>query len=321
MNNTTIYITEQGLKIHKDHGRLVLTKNGDVVEEIPFFKVEKIFIFGNIQISTQAISSFLESGIMVSFFSANGKFRGTLKPVESGNVFLRMAQYERYLDRNFHLEMAKSFVSAKIKNMITLLKLICGNHKELCFDEKILQMESSLNSVKEANSLSGLLGLEGSSTSIYFSCISSIVKGKFSFSTRTHHPPKDPFNSLLSFGYALLTNELFSILSGYGFDPYIGFYHELSYARPSLAIDLIEEFRAPVIDHLILNIVNLKIITESDFEEKEGAFFLNDSARKEFFTKYNKAITEFTKDIREQVQKMHHSVLEGFAYESFIWRP
>ncbi|MGC8758261.1 CRISPR-associated endonuclease Cas1 [Caldisericum sp.] len=141
------------------------------------------------------------------------------------------------------------------------------------------------------------------------------------FSTRTHHPPKDPFNELLSFGYALLTNELFSILSGYGFDPYIGFYHELSYARPSLAIDLIEEFRVSIIDHLILNIVNLKIITETDFKEKDDAFFLNDSARKEFFTKYNKVINEFTKDIREQVQKMYHSNLEGINYELFIWRP
>jgi len=321
MSGTTIYITEQGLKIHKEHGRLVLTKNGKVIEEIPFFKVERVFIFGNIQISTQAISSFLEQGIIVSFFAINGKFKGILQPVESGNAFLRIAQYERYLDKNFRLETAKSFVFAKIKSMITLLKLICENHKEFCFDEKVLRMENTLSSVEKVDTLPQLLGLEGSSTSIYFSCISSIVREKFNFTTRTHHPPKDPFNALLSFGYALLTNELFSILSGFGFDPYIGFYHELSYARPSLAIDLIEEFRAPVIDHLVLNIVDLKIIKETDFEEKEDAFFLNDSARKEFFARYNKTINEFKNTIKEQVQKMYHSILEGINYEPFTWRP
>jgi CRISPR-associated protein Cas1 len=320
MSEVTLYVTDQGLKINKDHGRIVLTKSGKVVEEIPLFKIERILIFGNIQITTQAMSSFLEQGIIVSFFTANGKFKGMLRPVESGNVFLRIAQYERYFDKSFRLAIAKSFVSAKIKNMLTLLKLISKNHKEFCYDEKVLQMQEILNGIEKVDTIPQLLGLEGISTSTYFNCISSIVKGKFNFTSRTHHPPKDPFNALLSFGYALLTNEIFAVLSGFGFDPYIGFYHELSYARPSLATDLIEEFRAPIVDHLILDIVNLKIIKETDFEEKENSFFLNDNAKKEFFIRYNKTINEFRDSIKEQVQKMYHSILEGVNYEPFLWR-
>jgi CRISPR-associated protein Cas1 len=110
------------------------------------------------------------------------------------------------------------------------------------------------------------------------------------FDKRTRRPPKDPVNALLSFGYSLITNEIHSLVAGHGFDPFIGYLHGMSYGRPSLALDLVEEFRQPIVDRFTLRIINHKIITREDFTNREGGIYLSDSGRKRYFEHYDKLI-------------------------------
>lgn len=137
------------------------------------------------------------------------------------------------------------------------------------------------------------------------------------FNKRTHHPPKDPTNSLLSFGYSLLMSEIFSLLSGLGFDPYVGYLHDISYLRPSLALDIMEEFRAPAIDALIVKIINKKIIKIDDFIEKEGAFYLKDEPKKVFFLQYEKVIKNYKEIIKTQLNKLKEAIIKGDRYKPY----
>jgi CRISPR-associated protein Cas1 len=311
---STLYLTEQGSILHKTQRRLVIIKNKKIIQEIPIFKIDRILIFGNIQISTQALSFILDSGIICSFFSSQGKFKGSLRPVESGNVFLRIAQYERYLDKEFRVEISKTIVYAKINNEIKFLE----NYSKTNFKEIIEELKKNINNLKDKNSISFIMGIEGHSTSLYFKGLSLILKNKFLFEKREYHPPKDPANALLSFGYSLITNEIFSLLSGIGFDPYIGFFHELTYNRPSLALDIVEEFRTPVVDKMIVTLINKNIIKEEDFQREENSIYLNNIAKKAFLTHYEKRIQNYREIIKVQCHKLMDSVLNKKIYEPYL---
>lgn len=328
----TLYLTEQGLVLSKTQHRLILSRNGKTIKEIPIFQVERIVIFGNIQISTQALDLILDSGIECSFLSSKGKFRGVLRPVEQGNVFLRIAQYERYLDGSFRCKFSKEVVRGKIINQLNEIKRFAKNHPEISFEQQVNDLYKVLMTIPEENSIDTLLGLEGYTTSVYFHAFGQMVKGEFEFTERTRRPPKDPVNAVLSLGYTLITNEIYSLLCASGFDPYIGYYHELLYNRPSLALDIVEEFRTPLIDRLVLNLINHHMISLEDFERKEdnaGIYLKNDS-RKVFFMKYEKMMTEtfvhkktneetnFRNILKAQVYKLIRTIQSEEIYEPFV---
>ncbi|MBE0479186.1 CRISPR-associated endonuclease Cas1, partial [Candidatus Aerophobetes bacterium] len=266
---TTVYLTEQGTVLRKKSRRLVVTKGKEVIKEIPAFKIERVLIFGNIQITTQTLSFLLQSGIETSFLSLNGKFRGRLAPLESKNVFLRIAQYERYLDNHFATEHAKKIVEAKIKNCRTVVRKYSSIHPEVDFAKTLKTLDELLIRLSTREKVATILGIEGQATAVYFRAFGKMCRRDLQFLKRTRRPPKDEVNALLSFGYTLITNEIFSILSAIGFDSYIGYLHGINYGRPSLALDMVEEFRQPVIDRFTLKLINKKIFTTEDFEEKE----------------------------------------------------
>jgi CRISPR-associated protein Cas1 len=129
----TLYLTEQGSKLRKTSKRLVVEKYGDTLLEVPAYGIDRVLIFGAVQISTQAISFLLESGIDVSFLSIHGKLKGKLTPVQSKNVFLRLAQYDRYKDEEFKPRIARSILEGKLKNQRTLILRYQRNHPEADF--------------------------------------------------------------------------------------------------------------------------------------------------------------------------------------------
>jgi len=285
---STVYLSEQGAKLVKESKRFLVQKDNAVILEIPEFKVERIFIFGNIQLTTQAMKYLLESGIDVSFFSLYGKFLGKLVPAESKNVPLRIAQYQHHFSEEFKLNTGKILVSGKIKNAKSLLLKYARNHPEVDFSHQINEMDRLLEEVFRKNSLSSLLGVEGRASAVYFECFGKMILKNFTFTSRVARQPKDPVNSLLSFGYALLTGELFSSLAARGFDPYLGFLHSHEYGRPALALDLMEEFRQPVIDRLVLELINKEMIKPDEFESTQQGLYLTDTARKEYLKNYER---------------------------------
>ena len=154
---------------------------------------------------------------------------------------------------------------------------------------------------------------------------------KFGFYKRKRRPATDPVNSLLSFGYTLLFNEISSFLDGVGFDPYIGFFHCLDYGRPSLAADLIEEFRAPIIDRLVLKLVNNNIFALEDFlpHPISGAIYLKKEKMRKYLEEYegymnyeishsqNKGKSNFRKCFRDQTYKLAQTIMGKKDYVPF----
>jgi len=324
-----VYLVEQGSKLSKESRRLVVEKDGNILQEIPEFKVEKIFIFGNIQITTQAMKFLLEAQIDTCFFTIYGKLIGRLSPVESKNVYLRMSQFEKHKDEQFKLNIARRIVSGKIENMKTVLQKYGRNHPEISFEENILELEECLAELQRKTAVSSIFGVEGRASAVYFEGFAKMFRKELRFTGRIKRPPADPVNSLLSLGYSLITSEMLSVTCGIGFDPYIGFLHTLEYGRPSLALDLIEEFRQPIVDRLTLELINKEILTIDDFEEKEGGIYLKDEPRKKYFLHYEKRMqtefqdadtgekTTYRKMFSHQAHKFAKALTENYQYVSF----
>jgi CRISPR-associated protein Cas1 len=325
-----IYITEQGSIVRKTSRRVVISKNKKTLAEIPIIGLDGVLIFGNIQITSQAMAFLLDNGIQVSFLSTKGKYRGTLMPAQTKNVLLRIAQYERYLDEDFQREHASRLVEAKIRNERALIMRYSRNHPEIEFNNEISVLDSALEKTRENLSLPVLLGIEGHTSATYFRAYGKMFRKDLTFTTRSRRPPKDPVNALLSFGYTLITNEIFSLLIAIGFDPYIGYLHGIDYGRPSLALDMVEEFRHPIIDRLTLYIFNNQILTSQDFEESgDGGVSLKPDALKIYFENYEKRMDElfedsFTKEkvsyrllFRKQAHKLSKAIKTREAYEPY----
>ncbi len=243
-----LYLMEQGSTLRNESRKLLVEKDGKVLAKIPEFKIEKVLAFGNIQLTTPVIKFLLESGIETSFLNIHGKLIGRLSPIESKNIELRIIQFRRYHDENFRLQVAKNIVEGKIKNMKVVLQKYQRNHPEINFENPLSELDILLQELLRKEKVSSVFGLEGRASATYFSCFGKMFRKELQFESRTKHPPLDPVNALLSLGYTLLTNEMLSVIVSLGFEPYIGFLHGIEYGRPSLALDLTEEFRALIVD-------------------------------------------------------------------------
>ena len=328
---STLYLTEQGSKLRKTSQRLVVEKGGTTLLEVPAYEIDRVLIFGAVQLSTQAISFLLNSGIDVSFLSINGRLKGKLTPVQSMNVFLRLAQYDRYKDDEFKVMIARSIIEAKLKNQRTLILRYQRNHPGIDFASELDTIDHSLSSLAPKKTISSIMGLEGASAGAYFRCYAKMLSANFAFEKRTRHPPLDPTNALLSLGYVLITNEIAALVEAAGFDPFIGFMHGLRYGRQSLPLDLVEEFRHPVVDGLVQTLINTGSINEADFhKECNGAVLLNKDALKRFLSLYEERMeklfkvkdsyTSYRKVFRRQVEHLEHAVLNRELYQPFLVR-
>ncbi len=327
-----LYLVEQGTVLRKTSRRLTVEKDGEVLLEIPEFKLEKIFIFGNVQISTQALKFLLTTGIDVSFFTLSGKFLGRLVSGISKNIPLRLAQYEKSQDKRFALSFSSLILEAKINNYRAFLQKYQRNHPEVDFSEPLKRLLELREEIKRKESISSLRGVEGRCSAVYFKTYGKMFRKELRFEKRTRRPPRDPVNALLSFGYTLLTNEMTSILLAHGFDPQIGYLHSISYGRPALSLDLIEEFRTPLIERMVLEIINKGVIKKDDFERKEEGIRLKEKAIKEFLTHYERRmLTEiidpvekekcnYRKLLSRQAGRLSGHILRDEPYTPFNFR-
>ncbi|MCX7926520.1 MAG: CRISPR-associated endonuclease Cas1 [Candidatus Omnitrophica bacterium] len=299
---STLYLIEQGTRLEKESKRLIITKENKILLEVPEFKIERIFIFGNVQITTQAIKFLLENNIETSFFNIYGKLVGRLLPAQSKNVILRIAQFKKAEDLGFKLSFAKRIVEGKINNAKVFLQKYARNHPEVDFTSSIEEMNFCLEELKRKTQVTSVLGLEGRCSAIYFQTLSKMFRKELKFEARIRRPPPDPINSLLSLGYSLITNEMFSVLVSVGFDPYVGFLHGIEYGRPSLALDLIEEFRHAIIDRLTVELINKEIFTKDDFEEQEGTYLLKRDSLKKYFQHYERRMLSSFEEPKERTE-------------------
>jgi CRISPR-associated protein Cas1 len=295
-----LYLQEQGSYVGKRSEHLVVNLQGQEINRVPLAAVRQVVLFGKVQISTQALETLVQLEIPVALLSRYGRFIGALISAPSKNIMLRVNQYQTFSDPAKALGLAKAAVKAKIANQRTLLmrSLRSQNQDEEdpirgSDDPAAIEMARMLARVDEASDTGVLLGLEGQAASAYFSVFGRMLHGPvpgsaFDFYARNRRPPRDPVNALLSFGYALLAKDTFSAVLTVGFDPYLGFYHGSKHGRPSLALDLMEEFRATIVDSVVLTLVNNGMLTTADFVEWNGACQLTEAGRRTFFETYER---------------------------------
>ncbi len=325
---TTLYLTEQNAIVRKTSDRLIVEKDHQVLLEIPCLKVETILIFGNVQVTTQALAKLFEHGIELAFLSMSGQLRGQLTPPKAKNVPLRMRQYALALSESSRLDIARRLVSSKIANSAAVLTRL-RRHDAAVALEPIQELNAMIPETARFLAMDSLLGHEGTAAARYFRALAEAMPPGFSFETRNRRPPRDPFNALLSFGYVIVGKELQYLLDAMGFDPYIGIFHEIDYGRPSLALDLLEEFRAALVDRFSLSLLNLHILSGDDFQSTpEGGVLLRREALKRYFPAYEKELNApisldgeeltFRQLFRRQAERLARTLTQDEPYEPFL---
>lgn len=275
-----LYVQDAGSRLGLDGDRLMVTGLETKPFAVRISNTSSVTLYGNVQVSTPALHRLMEEGIPVFFASSGGWYLGRATGPDPKNVELRAAQYQATTNKELSLRFAKAFTKTKIQNSRTILR---RNHRASP-NVALFELKQHAAKVDGASSVESLLGLEGSAARSYFQEFGGMLKPGlsevFQFERRNRRPPTDPVNALLSFCYSLLTRETVMAAHAAGLDPQLGFYHQPRFGRPSLALDLMEEFRPVLADSTVINVLNNGIVNEDDFVHGNGAAGLKPSGRK-----------------------------------------
>ncbi len=274
-----LYIKEQGATLGKSGDELTVKSRQEVLQRAKLIDTSQVSLFGNVQVTAQALRELAADGIPVCHFSYGGWFHAVTIGMVHKNVELRIAQFATAADPARSLALARQFVVAKIKNCRSLLR----RHLEEEQGREVLgQLAGLMRKAESAAEAASLLGIEGMAAKAYFAHFAHLLSGgqEFNIEGRNRRPPRDPVNALLSFVYALLVKEWTLALYAAGVDPLLGFYHRPRYGRPSLALDLAEEFRPLLADSTVLTLINNGEVTPASFIRRAGAVALTDAGRR-----------------------------------------
>ncbi len=322
----TLYLTEDRALVRRDsedcllvqiperRGKEGMAPSPARQERIPLVKIDDVVVMGEVTMTASALHLLLDRNIEINFLSYYGKFKGRLSPPFSKNAILRMAQYRAHADMSKRCELARRFVIGKLSNQRQRLQRYNRSQSDLEVSEMINQLAELIQNLEtlpvdkanaaqllasgdnrvEGTPLEMILGMEGAGSAAYFSCFGRLITDpeQWPFARRIRRPPTDPVNSLLSFGYSLLTNKVASAIQLVGLDHYVGYLHSSVYGRPALALDIMEEFRPVIVDSVVLTLLNHRMLTADDFVVELGAFRLKDERRKVFFTQFEERLNE-----------------------------
>jgi CRISPR-associated protein Cas1 len=292
----TLFVTTDGAYLKKEGESVVVMAEKQVKLRLPLHNLNGIVCFGRVTCSPILMGFCAQRGVAVSYLSSNGRFLARVQGLISGNVLLRREQYRRAESMEQSAIIAKAFVFGKIFNCRTSLQRGLRDHPQIngaeAVQTAILHLSALLNEVKEQNELNVIRGSEGHAAQTYFSVFDHLIttqKEGFFFRGRNRRPPMDNMNALLSFVYTLLLHDAIAALESVGLDPAVGFLHRDRPGRPSLALDLLEEFRPLIADRLALALVNLRQVQHGGFSKTEaGGVLMNDETRKTVLVAYQK---------------------------------
>lgn len=294
----TLYVQSQDSYVRLEGESLCVSVAEKKVLQVPLHHIGAIVIFGHNMISTGAMQRCARDGREVTFLDYNGHFRCRVNGPQQGNVLLRLAQYDAYRNPTQCLALAQVFVAAKIRNSRQTLLRGARDAKlpeiQTLFTASAETHAAVLLGIKDVETLDNLRGLEGCAAADYFAVFGKLItapSADFAFTLRTRRPPRDRVNATLSFIYALLANDCTAATEGVGLDPQIGFLHAIRPGRPSLALDLMEEFRSCLADRLALTLINRRQLRPEHFDHRDKAgesVLLNETGRKVVLSEYQK---------------------------------
>lgn len=296
----TLFVTTPEAYLALDGENVVVRKEDKASMRLPLHNLESIVCFNYPGVSPALMGACAERHIGLSFLRPNGRFLARVTGEVHGNVWLRRRQHELSLQAAASVAVARSMLLGKIANSRRVLERALRDHALLINAPAIRAasqvLKALLEEIQSADSVDSLRGLEGNAARHYFGVFNELVlqqKDDFAFHERTRRPPLDNMNALLSFLYTLLTHDAIAALEAVGLDPQMGFLHADRPGRPSLALDLVEELRAPLVDRLALSLVNLRQVRGSGFTQKEsGGVIMDDVTRKEVLVAWQKRKTD-----------------------------
>lgn len=285
----TLYVTTPEAYLSKDGQNVVVSVNQEEVFRIPAINIEGIVTFGYIGASPGVMRLCADSGISLTFLSPHGRFISRMQGSVKGNVLLRKKQYQLSDDVKWSLHISRLIIGGKIQNYRNVLKRYIRDYGENdAINNALTIIEQSKRDTLQAKDKNSLMGYEGIASNAYFDVLPVLIlnqKKDFPFHGRNRRPPKDAVNAMLSFAYTLIANDASAALETVGLDPYVGFLHTLRPGRTSLALDIMEEFRAYLGDRFVLSLINTKQITAGDFQSQgENGIVMTDKGKKTFIS-------------------------------------
>lgn len=293
----TLFLTQHGSVLGKQQERFSVQRDGEEAKIIPAVHVDQIIVLGNVQITTQVMRFCLERRTPIYLLNGRGRYYGAIDSFQTEPVKLHKQQFLLSDDENFCLELAREIIRCKISNSLLILRRHARYRRVFALNQAITELKQMLSSLVSAQTLDQVRGYEGFAARQYFQAMGVLIDSEWKFGKRVKRPATDPINALLSFGYTLLFYNVLSLLRLQGLNPHVGFLHPIRMGHPALVSDMVEEFRAVIVDAVVLNLVVNQRISLKDFTiaSDDSACQINRATRRRFIEalekKMNSAIT------------------------------
>lgn len=285
-----LFVNENGATIGIEENRCVVKYMDGMRKLIPMESLESITIMGHAQMTTQCVQVCLKKGIPVSYFSKSGSYFGRLQSTGHANAERQRKQCSLY-NSGFAVDLGKIILRAKLKNQLVVLKRY-EKSKGIPVGESTKMIRICMEKMEYCKTVAELMGYEGQGAKAYFDALAQLIDPVFSFCGRNKRPPRDEFNSMLSLGYSILMNELYGKIEMKGLNPYFGFLHRDKEKHPTLASDMMEEWRAVIVDSTVMGMINGHEIHKEDFvkDMEEPGCYLTKNGLKIFLVKLEKKL-------------------------------
>lgn len=297
---TSLYVDRRGVTLKADGEALVFYENGERVGTVPLAPLARVFLRGDVTLSSSLLGKLGEHGIGVVVLSGRKAEPSMLLARPHNDAARRVAQYRLSQDAEFCLRFARNVVAAKLRSQAAFLaeRRDEDPRSRYVLTHSLRRLENVIASVTEQTSAGSLRGVEGAGAAAYFEGFGDLLPERLGFKTRNRRPPRDPVNAALSLGYTLLHAEAVMALYGAGFDPFIGFYHALDFGRESLACDVVEPLRVEVDRHM-LGLFRNERLRADDFSIVDGACLLGKAGRARFYAEWEPLAERLRKKLAE----------------------
>lgn len=315
-----LYLTEAGARLGMREGRYIISRGDENIAEVPSEIVEGVTLIDTVQVSSKVIVDCLKRGIPVTWLSTEGQFFGRLESTSNRDILQVKTQFEALEDSVFRLKLSRMVVFRKIYNQRTILRNY--NRRAESNDVRTIydKIGILMGKIRNAENIEEIMGYEGVVSRLYFKALNAFLPREFQFEKRTRRPPRDCFNSMLSFGYTLLMYDFFNAIINNNMDPYIGFLHTLHKGHPALASDLMEPWRAAVVDSFCLAMVTHHEIDSTYFVKNDdnGGVYLNRVGRRIFLKAYERKMRSMNSYFNGKYSWRHTVQMECDSYRQVI---
>ena len=302
---STLFVDRRDIALEHDSGALIIRDGGERIATVPLAPITRVVLRGNAQLTASLLATLGERGIGVLVLSGRMGKPSLFFGRPHNDARLRVAQTRRSLQDDFCLAYAQHLVQRKIERQCQSLQTLRQHYpaQRLPLSQALRQLQEQQPSIGHAQRLDSLRGLEGAAAVSYFAGLRAVVPASLGFNERNRRPPRDPFNALLSLTYTLAHAEAAFTLHTAGLDPCIGYYHQLSHSRESLACDIVETVR-PLADRICLELVAQQILTADHFSQSPAGCLLGKAGRSRYYGAYEERAQPLRQALRQEVKAL-----------------